>query len=127
MKKNIFIFLALTLIFPLALQAQEGFNVTEQIQWDGGFVGAGLDAITVKQALQLRDDAYVILRGKIVRQLSHDNYLFQDSSGEINVDIDQNKWKGLKVTPNDTLEIRGEIDKDWNSIEIDVDSVQKVS
>jgi uncharacterized protein (TIGR00156 family) len=99
-----------------------GFQVQSQSQ-QGGFVGPGVDMSTVKQAQNMRDDSYVILQGKIIRSLHKDKYEFQDSTGTITVDIDYRKWNGLSVTPDDLIEIQGEIDKDWNSVEVDVDRI----
>ncbi|GCS46334.1 hypothetical protein HmCmsJML009_03941 [Escherichia coli] len=45
--------------------------------------------------------------------------MFKDASGTINVDIDHKRWNGVTVTPKYTVEIPGEVDKDWNSVEID--------
>ena len=45
----------------------------------------------------------------------------------INVDIDHKRWNGVTVTPKDTVEIQGEVDKDWNSVEIDVKQIRKVN
>ena len=36
-------------------------------------------------------------------------------------------WNGVTVTPKDTVEIQGEVDKDWNSVEIDVKQIRKVN
>lgn len=69
----------------------------------------------------------VTLRGKIVERISDDLYKFQDSSGTVNVDIDHKRWNGVTVTPQDTVEIRGEVDKDWNSVEIDVKQIRKIT
>jgi uncharacterized protein (TIGR00156 family) len=66
----------------------------------------------------------VVLKGNIVRYLGKDKYRFSDSTGEINVEIDSDKWLGQNVTPEVVVEIRGEIDKDWNSVEVDVDSLK---
>ncbi|MDR3362052.1 MAG: YgiW/YdeI family stress tolerance OB fold protein [Desulfovibrio sp.] len=89
----------------------------------GGFSGPGIAPITVQQAMTLRDDSYAILRGNITQHLGKDKYLFKDTTGHIHAEIDQDKWGGKTVTPQDTVEISGEIDKDWNSVEIDVDRV----
>ncbi|MDR1395644.1 MAG: YgiW/YdeI family stress tolerance OB fold protein [Deltaproteobacteria bacterium] len=114
--------LFLLLLLPSPAPAQSGgFQGGPVGQNNGGFSGPGLEQSTVEQALTLRDDAYVILRGNIIRHLGKDKYLFRDSTGEINVDIDRDKWNGQNVTPENTVEIQGEIDKDWNSIEVDVD------
>mgnify|MGYP000760690062 FL=1 len=53
--------------------------------------------------------------------------MFKDASGTINVDIDHKRWNGVTVTPKDTVEILGEVDKDWNSVEIDVKQIRKVN
>lgn len=89
----------------------------------GGFKGPVPGLTTVEQAKTLRDDAWVVLEGHLVRQLGHELYEFRDSSGSINVDIDDKRWAGQTVTPNDKIRIEGEVDKDWNSVEIDVKSV----
>lgn len=94
----------------------------------GGFAGPNQQTtmMTVEQAKLLRDDARVVLRGYIVERISDDNYTFRDSTGSIRVDIDHDKWAGQTVKPEDLVEIRGEIDKDWNSIEIDVKSISLI-
>ena len=73
--------------------------------------------------MTLRDDSYALLRGNITQHLGKDKYLFKDATGYIHVEIDQDRWGGQTVTPQDIVEIHGEIDKDWNSVEIDVDRI----
>ena len=80
-----------------------------------------------ESAKSLRDDTWVTLRGNIVERISDDLYVFKDASGTINVDIDHKRWNGVTVTPKDTVEIQGEVDKDWNSVEIDVKQIRKVN
>ena len=72
-------------------------------------------------------DTWLTLRGNIVERISDDLYVFKDASGTINVDIDHKRWNGVTVTPKDTVEIQGEVDKDWNSVEIDVKQIRKVN
>lgn len=91
----------------------------------GGFSGPGPDVTTVKQALQMNDDSRISLRGKIVRSLGDEMYLFQDATGTIEVEIDYEVWRGLNVTPEDTVVISGEVDRDWSRRTIDVSSVVK--
>lgn len=93
----------------------------------GGFTGPSGAVTTVANAKSLRDDTWVTLRGKITERISDDLYKFQDASGTVNVDIDHKRWNGLTVTPQDTVEIQGEVDKDWNSVEIDVKQITKVA
>ena len=93
----------------------------------GGFTGPRGAVPTVANAKSLRDDTWVTLRGKITERISDDLYKFQDASGVINVDIDHKRWNGVTVGPQDTVEIQGEVDKDWNSVEIDVKQIRKIA
>ncbi len=101
-------------------------GVAAHAQVGGGFQGPSVSASTVEQAKTMRDDTYVTLQGNIVQHLGGDRYLFQDNTGNITVDIDNHKWAGQNITPNDKVEIQGEVDKDWNSVEIDVDLIRKI-
>ena len=80
---------------------------------------------TVEKAKTMRDDTNVTLQGKIVQSLGGEKYLFRDSTGDIVIEIDHDKWMGLAVSDKDVVTIYGEVDKDWNSIEIDVDRISK--
>ena len=93
----------------------------------GGFTGPSGAVTTVTNVKSLRDDTWVTLRGKITERISDDLYKFQDASGVINVDIDHKRWNGVTVGPQDTVEIQGEVDKDWNSVEIDVKQIRKIA
>ena len=91
-----------------------------------GYTGPGLDAISVAEAKNLRDDSQVVLRGKIERFLGDEKYLFTDSTGTVTVEIDDRLWAGLSINQNDTVEISGEVDKDFRGIEIEVNRIKKV-
>ena len=90
------------------------------------FIGDSHTISTVAEALKMRDDTMVTLEGNIQKRLYKDKYLFADKTGEITVEIEREDWRGIDVTPQDTIQIRGEIDKDWFSTEVDVDSVKIV-
>lgn len=94
----------------------------------GGYSGPSLSQsiTTVEEAKTLRDDAYVKMRGKITKHSHKDKYIFSDNTGDITIEIDKDKWRGLTVSEKDLIEIVGEVDKDWNSVEIDVDYITKV-
>lgn len=73
------------------------------------------------------DDQRVTLRGKIVRQVSGDKYIFSDGRREIRVDIDQKYLPQEPFGSDSMLVIKGEVEKDFlESPEIDVDSVTVV-
>lgn len=93
----------------------------------GGFQGPGIDIMSVKDVLNMKDDARVRLKGQIEKSLGSEQYLFKDSTGTIEVEIDDKKWMGQTVTPNDTVEIYGELDKELiGAPEVDVKRIQLV-
>ena len=113
---------------PVLAAQQGGFSGPTATQSQGGgFVGPNGSNTTVESAKSMRDDAWVTLRGNIVERISDDLYLFKDATGTVNVDIDHKRWNGVTVTPQDLVEIQGEVDKDWNSVEIDVNQITKVA
>lgn len=94
----------------------------------GGFQQSGeLKISSVTEAKALPDDAIVVLRGYIVEQLSDDKYRFKDEvlDETIVIEIDEDDWKGLVVSPEDLIVIYGEMDKGLISTEVDVKQVHK--
>ena len=89
----------------------------------GGFQGPGLEPSSVSEALKLNDDTPVVLVGQIEKSLGDEKYLFKDATGSVTIEIDNDDWRGVNVTPKDTIVIQGEVDKDFFKTEIDVDSV----
>ena len=130
MKKLAAMVAVMALCSAPVLAAQQGGvsgpTTTTQSQ-NGGFVGPNGSSTTVESAKSLRDDTWVTLRGNIVERISDDLYVFKDATGTVNVDIDHKRWNGVTVTPQDVVEIQGEVDKDWNSVEIDVKQIRKVN
>lgn len=129
MKKALIISALLALGTTTAIAQQGGFTgpSTTTAEQGGGFTGPKAGVTTVAQTKQMRDDSKVTLRGNIVQHLGKDKYLFKDATGQVTIEIDNEDWRGVTVGPNDLVEIYGEVDKDWNSVEIDVDVVRKVS
>ena len=93
----------------------------------GGFQENNSTILTVSEALKLRDDSYVTLKGNIIKRISNEKYMFKDSTGTITVKIKDYKWMGQKVEPSDTVELSGEIDKDFNSVKLNVNSLRKIN
>lgn len=107
------------------VSAQEGFVSAEgQGYSQGGFKGPTPGVASVAQVKTLRDDSWVVLEGNIIRQVGHELYEFKDATGTIYVDIDDKRWMGQTLSPADKVRIEGEVDKDWNSVEIDVKTVR---
>lgn len=112
--------MAVVLGFASASMAQ-GFNGPAQV---GGFQGPGLSSTTVAEALKMGDDTAVVLEGKIEKSLGKEQYMFSDATGSVTIEIDNDDWRGVTVTPNDTVIIRGEVEKDFFKTEIDVDAIE---
>lgn len=101
--------------------SQGGFNNSAAAQ--GGFNGPNVTETTVAKAKEQSDDTWVVLTGKVTKQIGDELYVFEDSTGSINVDIDNKIWRGQTVTPENTVKIEGEVDKNWDRTEIDVKKI----
>jgi uncharacterized protein (TIGR00156 family) len=77
-----------------------------------GYTGPAADGtrITVEQARQQRDAQAVILRGQLVAKLGHERYRFQDASGAIEVEIDDDDLPGQSVAAHTQVELHGTVD-----------------
>ena len=117
----------LSLITTLALSTISVSALASGFQGaaNGGFTNSAQTVSRVADVKDFRDDQYIVLQGKIVKQLTGDEYLFRDASGEIVVEIDGEDWGGTQVGPNDEIRIFGEVDKSWRT-DIDVHRVEKV-
>ena len=86
MKKISFAVLAGVLSFGAASADFDGTNVTTNTK--GGFVSGNETIVTVKQVNEMRDDVPVIVKGHIIQRMGDENYLFEDATGSITVEID---------------------------------------
>ena len=125
-RKVLFLAVVLLALVTLAVYSQQsGSSGSGGQDAQGGFTGPS--AVTsVAQALMLRDDSPVILRGRIERFLGNEKYTFSDGTGSIIIEIDRRVWGTLSVNENDTVEISGEIDRNWNGVEVEVRSIRKL-
>lgn len=70
------------------------------------------------------DDENAVLRGRIVSHDGGDHYTFEDETGRIRVDIDNKDFPaGVQIDEKTKVELRGELDRDRNGVEFDVDSI----
>ncbi|MDR2137497.1 MAG: NirD/YgiW/YdeI family stress tolerance protein [Synergistaceae bacterium] len=81
---------------------------------------------TVEETKTLPDDAHVVLQGYIVDHVRSDHYTFEDDTGSVTVEIDDDEWRGLIVSPADRVEIRGEVDRDLLTMEVEVEYIRKL-
>ena len=113
---------ALALVLAYSNLAFAGFK--DDVQNAGGFNGPNIAVASVAEAQKMKDDAAIVLEGKIEKSLGNEEYLFSDATGSIVVEIDNDNWKGLTVTPKDVVVLKGEVEKDIFKTEIDVDVVE---
>jgi uncharacterized protein (TIGR00156 family) len=82
---------------------------------------------TVKQALTLKDDTKVQLKGYVVKAVGDEKYQFRDNTGTITVDIDDELWHGKPISAKTPVTLIGEVDIDYKPakrVEIDVEAVK---
>lgn len=113
-----FIFPVLLTLF-LAFPSYAAFKGPGDGASQPGFKGpvSGSQAANVAEALKLPDNARLTLTGNIVSKLagSKDEYIFRDTTGEIQVEIDAKVFQrlGTDITPETTVRISGKMDKDF--------------
>ena len=91
-----------------------------------GFQDTQNTCTSVKDALKMNNNSYVKIQGNIVKRISDDKYTFKDSTGTMTVEIDKDKWQGKSVNQKDKLELSGEIEREFNGIMLDVDSIRHI-
>ncbi len=130
MKKSAALIAIVMLASTPVLAAQQGGYVDPSAPkaqvHAGGFQADNTSVVTVKQAEEMKDDSWITVRGYLDKQIGDEDYLFRDSSGNMKVEIDHKRWHGQTITPKDQVELTGELDKDFNSIELDVKQVRKL-
>lgn len=105
MKLSSRIGLVCLMVFSLSLG---GMAFAADKSLGGGFKGPGPAVKTVQEVMRL------MMRPELLK----------DATGTIVVDIDDEDWKGLEVTPEMDIIIEGEVDKKWARIEVDADSIR---
>lgn len=81
--------------------------------------------MTVKQLLDTgADDQYARLQGRIVSHDGGDRYTFEDDSGRISVEIDEDDFpQGQPIGAQTRVEVLGEFDKGRRGSELEVDKI----
>lgn len=126
MKKSYILALACTLVAGTATAGFQPGTNAQQPNAKGGFVGGTETIINVNQVKEMRDDVPVIVKGNIVQRMGNEKYLFEDATGSITVEIDDDDWRGQTITPSDNVKLYGEVDAGLFKTEIDVDYVEKL-
>ncbi|AWI50695.1 TIGR00156 family protein [Actinobacillus porcitonsillarum] len=118
--------LVLTSLFAFsAATMANGFNDGKNHSPSQGFFDENIAVKTVNDALKASDKTPAMIEGNIVKQLDDDEFLFKDSTGEIKIEVSKKAWNGQDIKPEDTIQIRGKVDNEWNKTEIDVKQIIK--
>ncbi|EHT00595.1 TPA: YgiW/YdeI family stress tolerance OB fold protein [Klebsiella oxytoca] len=114
------IFIPLILSSSLALAKDKAIDDSS-----GGFVSTHSPSTLVSAIPDTPSHSWVIMTGKIEKHVRRDHYLFRDSSGAIEVDIDKKAWNGLTVSARDLVEIQGKVEHGISGTEIYVNQLIK--
>lgn len=117
--------LGIAALLAFSTTAFAGFQGSQQGGFQQGQVKSQSAVNTVAQAKRAYDDTYVTLRGNITGKVAHEKYTFKDSTGSIRVEIDDDLWGGLTVTPKTKVTLYGKVDHDDGRVEIDVKRISK--
>ncbi len=94
------------------------------------YVGPAFDPnLTVRQMLSTApDDAHVVLRGRLVRRINDEKYLFDDGTGQVRVEIDAHLFpQGSPINDQTQIEISGEFDRElMGTSEVEVKALRVV-
>ena len=80
---------------------------------------------TVTEVMSLPDNTPVVIRGRITKNMGNNIFVFEDGSGTIMLEIDEESWNGNTVRVDDIVTVYGNVDKGSNYTEIDVNSIVK--
>lgn len=125
--KKCSLFVLGAILFAGAAHAEFQETITAVAMGPGGFSGSNDEVVTVTQIKEMRDDTPVVLQGYIVQRLGDEKYLFKDSADSITVEIDDDNWRGITITPQDTVKLYGEVDRGLWSTEVDVNYIEKIT
>lgn len=123
----------------LALVAILGFGTAAAVAQPAGYTGpssqpqaaaqsgysgpSSAPLMTAKQLLdEGRDDQHARLQGRLVSYDGDERYTFEDASGRITVEIDDDDFpRGQTVSAEQRVELLGELDKGRHKTEFEVE------
>lgn len=106
--------------------AYTGPSSTPKPAAQGSYSGpSSIPLMSVKQLLETgRDDQHARLQGRIVSHDGGDRYSFEDGTGRITVEIDDEDFPpGQTVSAEQRVELLGEFDKGLRKTEFEVDRI----
>ena len=108
MIKKIFGFFTLFYCIIFNLNAETLSNITNET--NNSFYNGNI--LTISELKDKHDDTYVVLEGNIIKKINDEKFLFKDSTGKIEIEIDDDKNYLLKnINKNTLIQIYGEYEK----------------
>ena len=119
------IIVALLAVFAFSANAVFAFSTKALPGFDGPI---DMPKITTAESISdMKAHTKIILQGYLVKQINKEHYLFKDGTGNVEVDIEDQIFKGANVTPETQIRLRGKVDKDlWEATSVDVDYLEIV-
>lgn len=74
--------------------------------------GEAIRYVTIEDAKRMHEESWVVIRGYVKQHIRKNKYTFDDTTGEITIEVDTDVWNGLIVNHDELVEIRGETDED---------------
>lgn len=88
---------------------------------------AASNQVKVAEVKNLKDETAVTLTGTLVKHLNQEHYEFNDSTGLILLEIDDDLWKSAGIQAGDKVTAIGEVDKHrYKPTDIEVVKIEKV-
>lgn len=74
--------------------------------------GSNKSVSKVSDVQNMADDSMVYVQGYIIQSLGNDNYMLQDGSGQIMVEIDNDLMNNATITPQTVVWIAATVDQE---------------
>lgn len=78
----------------------------------------------VSDVNNMPEDTMVYIQGYLINNLGNEMYTFQDNSGSITVEIDDDLLAANSATPNTLVWIAAEVNKDGNVTSLEAEEIQ---
>ena len=82
---------------------------------------AASNPMTVSAAMNAADNTQAVLQGTLGQSLGNEKYEFNDASGSMTIEIDQDITRHLTLSNGQALTLYGEIDREHHGNEFEVD------
>ncbi|MBR1840545.1 MAG: NirD/YgiW/YdeI family stress tolerance protein [Alphaproteobacteria bacterium] len=78
----------------------------------------------VSSVQNMPDDSMVYLQGYITQNLGDEMYVFQDDSGTMNIEIDDDLMTGNTIAPTTVVWVAAEVNKDGDVTSLEAEEIQ---